>query len=55
MKTYKTQKIIANYACFCSAAMLTSRIITEIIENHSEFSGARIAAINLFQVDLHIP
>jgi len=33
------KKIIANYACLCSATMLTSKIITEITENHSEFSG----------------
>jgi len=32
--------------------MLTSKIITEIIENPSEFSGARISAIYLFQFDI---
>jgi len=35
--------------------MLTSKIIAEIIENHSQFLGARIAATNLFQVDLDKP
>ena len=28
-----------NCACFCAATMLTSEVITEIIENHSEVSG----------------
>jgi len=28
------------------------KIITEIRENHSEFSGCPIAAINFFQVNL---
>jgi len=32
---------------------MTSKIITKIIENHSEISGR--AAINLFQFDLHEP
>jgi len=32
--------------------MLTSKIITEIIETILNFLGAVIAAINLFQVDL---
>jgi len=39
MQAYKKQKIVTNYVCFCSATMLTSRLITEIIENHSEVSG----------------
>jgi len=34
MKTYKKQKIVASYICFCSATILTSKIISEIIENH---------------------
>ena len=33
------QKIVTNCACFCSATMLTSRLISEIIANHSEVSG----------------
>jgi len=33
--TYKKQKIIHQYVCFCSATMLTSKIITESVENHS--------------------
>jgi len=36
--TYKKQKVVTNYACFRLATMLTSNIITEIIENPSEFS-----------------
>jgi len=40
METYKkAKKIVTNYVCFCSSRMLTSKIMTEIIENHSEFSG----------------
>ena len=39
METFKSKKNYQSYACFCSAAiMLTSKIITEIVENHSEFS-----------------
>jgi len=33
------QKIVTDYACFCSATMLTSKKIPEIIENHSEVLG----------------
>jgi len=39
METCKKQKSVANYASFCSATMLTSKMIKKIIENHSEFSG----------------
>jgi len=40
METYEKQsKIVANNVCFCSSTMLTSKIITEIIENLSGFSG----------------
>jgi len=46
------KKIVTNYVSFCSSTMLTSKTKTEIIENHSEFLGAGIAAINLFQVDV---
>jgi len=28
METYKKQKIVTSYDCFCSSTMLTSRIIT---------------------------
>jgi len=38
MEAYK-KKIVTNYVCFCSSTMLTSKIITEMIENHSELSG----------------
>jgi len=39
VQTYKKQKIIHQYVCFCSATMLTSKIITESVENHSECCG----------------
>jgi len=29
MKTYEKQKIVTNYACYCSTTMLTSKIIKE--------------------------
>jgi len=38
-KLMKNKKIVTNSVCFCSSSMLTSKIITEVIENHSEFSG----------------
>jgi len=31
--------IVTTYACFCSTTMFTSKIIPEIMENHSEGSG----------------
>ena len=39
METMKNKQIVTNNVCFCSSTMLTSKIITEIIENHSEISG----------------
>jgi len=39
MQTYKNPKIVTNYAFFCSATMLTSKIIPQITEKHSEVSG----------------
>jgi len=36
MQTYKKQNILDQYVCFCSETMLTSEIITESVENHSE-------------------
>jgi len=36
MQTYKKHKIIHQHVCFCSTTMLTSKIITESVENHSE-------------------
>jgi len=54
METYEKQKIVTKYVCFYSTK-LTSKLMTKIIENHSEFSGCRIAAIDLFQVDLDKP
>jgi len=32
-------KLVANYDFFCSATMLTTKMISEITENHSEISG----------------
>jgi len=56
IETYKKQKIVTKYACLCSATMLTSRRITEIIEKAIlNCLGARIPAINLLQVNLHKP
>ena len=37
METYK-KNIVTNCVCFYWSTMLTSKIITEIIENHSSFS-----------------
>jgi len=39
MQTYKKQKNFTNYARFCLATMLASKVIPEIVENHSEISG----------------
>ena len=39
MQTYKKHKILHQYVCFCSVTMLTSKIITESVENHSECCG----------------
>jgi len=39
MKTLNNKKIVSNNACFCSVALLTSKFIIEIIENHSKVSG----------------
>jgi len=55
VESYKKQKIVAKYVCFCSSTMLTSKIITEITENFSELSGDPNSCIYLFQVDLDKP
>jgi len=39
VQTYKKQKIIHQYSCFCSATMLTPKILKESVENHSECCG----------------
>jgi len=52
MGTYKKQKVVTNYVCSCSARMLTKHNDVKVILN---FQGARIAAINLFQVDFDKP
>jgi len=46
METCKKQKIVTNDACFCAATMLASIL---------NFLGARMAAINLFQVHFDKP
>jgi len=38
-KLIKNKRNVTNYACFCSATMLTYKMWTEIMENHSAFSG----------------
>ena len=38
METYEKQKIIYQFACYCSTTMLTSKIITEPIENIFQFN-----------------
>ena len=47
----KTKQNITNYNFFCSSTMLATKIITEIIEKRSEFSGCTNVAIIFFQVD----
>jgi len=37
MEIYKKQKIVTNYACYCSATMLTSKIVKETIANLFQF------------------
>jgi len=39
MQTYKKQNILHQCFCFCSATMLTSKTITESVENHSKCCG----------------
>jgi len=53
MQTYnKQQKIVTNNACFCSATMLTSKIIPEITENHTEDCGCTESCNKFVQFDL---
>jgi len=47
MENYEKQKIVTYYVCVCASTMLTTKIITKFIENHS-----RKAAMTMFQVDL---
>lgn len=54
VETYKKQTNLCHYACLCSKIM-TSKIITEIIGNLLNFIVVRIAAKNLFRVDLDNP
>jgi len=39
MQNDNKEKILHQYVCFCSATMLTLKIITESVENHSECCG----------------
>jgi len=39
IQTYKRQKILRQYVSFCLTTMLTSKTITENVENHSECCG----------------
>jgi len=39
MEACKKQTNHYQYACFCPATTLTSKIIAEIIENHYDFRG----------------
>jgi len=39
MQTSKKQQILHQYACFCSATMLTSKMLTDSVENHPECYG----------------
>ena len=55
VETYKKQTNLYHYACLCSTTIMTSKIITEIIDNLLNFIVVRIAAKNLFRVDLDKP
>ena len=56
METYKKQANRYQYFCFCSTTVLTSKIITEMIDNHYEFSCCvNSSTINLFQFYLDKP
>ena len=52
--TNKKQTNRYQYVCFCSATILTSQIIADIFKKILNLV-ARIAAINLFQIDLDKP
>jgi len=34
MQNYKNEQIVTNFICFCSATILTSKIISESVDNH---------------------
>jgi len=44
------QKIIHQYVCFRSATMLTSKVITKSVENHSECCGCVNNCKKLFKI-----
>jgi len=45
----RNKQIVVNYACFCVATTLTSKIITEPIENHCELCGCANSCNKCFQ------
>ena len=49
------KNIFIIYVCFCSSATLTSKITTEIIEKHSEFSACTNSSNKFFHIDLDQP
>jgi len=53
----KHKRIVTNYVCFCSPTRLTSKMITaeKLSITILNFVGTRIAATNLFQIDLGKP
>jgi len=52
MQTYIKQKNRYRLRLFMFSNDIEKKNNTEIIENHSEFLGAKIAAISSFQFDL---
>jgi len=55
-ESFKKQKIVTNNACFCSAIMSTSKVITnKLWKTTLKFLGMRIAALNTFPVILDKP
>jgi len=52
MQTYKKENILHQYVCFCSTTMLTSKIVTESVENHYQCCGCVNSCNKFFQLDL---
>jgi len=51
----KRKENVTNCAFFCSATMLTSKVLPENIENQSEVSGCANSCNVFFQFDLGKP
>jgi len=51
----KRKENVTNCAFFCSATMLTSKVLPENIENQSEVSGCANSCNTFFQFDLGKP